>query len=494
MLIKQSNKGFTLVELIVSMCILAIVMTELMALMFNSSKLYKNGAMEVDLQTEAQQIIQQFEELAIDANSSVSYNETTGIITIVNNPGTSYSLSLNAITGKDYGDLYLNDGSTNQLMGEYVKSISLDMADYDDASRIRIMVEMENDKYSYGAAKDLYLRNDLGANDGNTSHTVSTSCKYSLNVLRYHTYELNGMFESGSYIYAFDQDSHPEFDFTGPSQANIDSWTGTSFKVSTSSTFNNSAANDSKQPQYEVNAYEYDAATDTYSVAFKIKVYCEPVNFGMDGSGLVVVPNTSTNFDNYFSVQGISIAPADLSSIDFDMCCKIDVNSSQVTSNNLKVYPAVGQTYTLYKQYLDQNWSVDNLTIQSMGTVTGTSNLSGDMDKKPSDDFCYKINDNGTESNYIQMKIFGTKFKLDAANNDFVCVNNIQYQGKDNLENFILKYGVPYIKVTFHYASPNRSYELKLYPYPVGPDGGWPPSGSVSYSGDVQNRFFDMAK
>ena len=75
MLNLRNEKGFTLVELLVSMCILAIVMTELMALMFNSSKLYKNASFEVSLQSEAQQIIQQFEELAIDADTSVSYNE-----------------------------------------------------------------------------------------------------------------------------------------------------------------------------------------------------------------------------------------------------------------------------------------------------------------------------------------------------------------------------------------------------------------------------------
>ena len=162
MLSLKSEKGFTLVELLVSMCILAIVMTELMALMFNSSKLYRNGAYEVSLQSEAQQIIQQFEELAIDADTSVSYNEATKVITINNKTGyDSYEVSLSPVSGKDYNDLMLKvNGGTPQIMGEYVKSISLNMANYDNASRVILVVEMENDKYAYNAAKDIYLRNN----------------------------------------------------------------------------------------------------------------------------------------------------------------------------------------------------------------------------------------------------------------------------------------------------------------------------------------------
>ena len=63
----RNNKGYTLVELLVAVAILLIVMAEVGALMFNSQSLYKNGFYEVQVQEESQQVIQQVEDLLMNA-------------------------------------------------------------------------------------------------------------------------------------------------------------------------------------------------------------------------------------------------------------------------------------------------------------------------------------------------------------------------------------------------------------------------------------------
>ena len=92
----KNNKGFTLVELLVTIAILSLVMVEIFSMMQNSSKLYMNGTYEVALQTEAQQIIQQMENLLIDANSSVSANYDASVssdIIVVSNNDARYTIA-----------------------------------------------------------------------------------------------------------------------------------------------------------------------------------------------------------------------------------------------------------------------------------------------------------------------------------------------------------------------------------------------------------------
>ncbi len=502
MLSLKRNKGFTLVELLVSMCILAIVMVELMALMFNSSKLYKNGAYEVSLQSEAQQIIQQFEELAIDADTSVSYNEAAKIITITNSAAyDSYEISLSPIAGKDYNDLLLKVNSNpSQIMGEYVKSVSLDMANYDDASRARLIIEMQNDKYSYTAAKDIYFRNDIGVNDSHTIAVVSNACDYELNVLRYAQYNLGDLFGyDNNRVYAFDVEPHPEYAYTGPTTATIQSATApisTNCIVYTSLSMNGVSGMD-LDPQYEIQSYKWDSTTHKYNPDFTIKIYSEKVCFGIDGVGFAVIPTSSVDFDNYYSVQGVSIDPQNIYKIDFEICCVADVNGAVVTSNNLEIKAKNTGSFSS-KTFIDQHWSRDTFFRESIGTFDGSDFAGGvTKDCQPGGMALQVISSGATVLDAQDFKLFGTKFKIDVENNDFDCIQNIQYQSMNDRvpkwEEFLYKYGSFYICVNFKYAGTmapggGMTYELRLYPMPTG-------SNRYSTSPvDVEKRFFKIAK
>ncbi len=497
MLSLKTNKGFTLVELLVSMCILAIVMTELMALMFNSSKLYQNGAFEVSLQSEAQQIIQQFEELAIDADTSVSFNEATKTITVSNNsPYDSYEFTLSPVAGKPYNDLMLKvNGGTPQIMGEYVKSISLNMSNFDDASRAVLIVEMENDKYSYSAAKDIYFRNDIGANDMHTSAVVSESCNYSLNVLRFAKYDLKSLYNSTDYVYAFDVEPHSEYSYTGPTKVQVEAATSQlsmPCEVWTSISMN-STGGDHLHPEYKVIAYKWDSSASKYVSDYTIKLYSEEVMFGFDGAGFAYHPaGTSTNFDNYYSVQGVSIDPANISSLDLQLCCVADVNASQVTANDLEIKVTSGSSASV--TFTDQNWSRQVFVVDTFKTVTG-SDLASVINASPNSP-TIDVNSYGASLLHSHnLKLFSTKFSIDKDNNDFVCINGIQYNSGDTTQwnDFIYNYATLCIKVNFNYSgsmapSGGRTFELRIYPYPKGSDE-YPTTPQ-----DVRGRFCDIAK
>lgn len=73
----RQNKGYTLVELVVAVTILLIVMAEVGALMINSQHIYRNGFYEVSIQEEAQQVIQQIEDLMINSTGGVGFDRKT---------------------------------------------------------------------------------------------------------------------------------------------------------------------------------------------------------------------------------------------------------------------------------------------------------------------------------------------------------------------------------------------------------------------------------
>ncbi|MEG1848279.1 MAG: prepilin-type N-terminal cleavage/methylation domain-containing protein [Lachnospiraceae bacterium] len=67
------NKGFTLIELVVSIAILGVVGLAVMGFMTTGSRTYTNVNEEVDLQYEAQLSVNQLRDLIIDANRGVAY-------------------------------------------------------------------------------------------------------------------------------------------------------------------------------------------------------------------------------------------------------------------------------------------------------------------------------------------------------------------------------------------------------------------------------------
>ena len=235
----KNNKGFSLVEMLISVAILAIIMVEIFTMMSNSSTLFRNGSYEVELQAEAQRVISQLEDLMIDCNNTISKNYVAMVSSdqiIVSNNDIQYVVTLVKTPGEEYGNLYLStyEMPSNTLlsadipMAEYVESISLNMAEFSETDTVTLSVCMRNNMYSYETHKDVYNRNNLGTSSGGAGYGSSTaSGNYVLDVLRFTSYNLSSMFdvEGSVYSYAFEdgRTNNGDYEITG-SPGNCTLW------------------------------------------------------------------------------------------------------------------------------------------------------------------------------------------------------------------------------------------------------------------------------
>ncbi|MDE6531264.1 MAG: type II secretion system GspH family protein [Lachnospiraceae bacterium] len=318
----KNNKGYTLVELLVTLAVFAIIMAEVGSMMMNSSKLYRNGTYEVELQTEAQQIVQQMEELLIDVNHSVSTNYQVSLssdfITISNNSNgtndngtgvyTIYNFTVDKDPERGYGNLYFNktsnDGSsdvTNVLMGEYVQSISLDMAAY-EYDVVTLNVSMNNGRYGYQASQDIYLRNGVGSG-GNHNYANGGSYKEELNVLRYRTYSLADLYNTDEIQYTYEWD--PADPASTIAATIYELHNPNNNRLATLETSGNFNKNDGEAGPFTLLAHGNDPAHTT----IRIKISTDAIGCGKNDAA-VIYQNTSSGYTTMAPaiVKGINIA------------------------------------------------------------------------------------------------------------------------------------------------------------------------------------------
>lgn len=220
----KNQKGYSLVELLVAMAIFAIVLTQIFAMMQHSARLYKNGTYEVDLQTEAQQFVQQMEELLIDVNVSVNVTDIPGsnyAIEIINkDPVTlsdqTYTVEFVKDPLAEFGEVRMTATgtitATDMPMAEYVQSVSLDMTEYTTADKVVLCVSMNNGKYSYETCKDIYLRNGVGSGTGGAMNIPEGDFDEELDVLRFKKYNLTDRYQVEGVVLDFvfaDDDDDP---------------------------------------------------------------------------------------------------------------------------------------------------------------------------------------------------------------------------------------------------------------------------------------------
>ena len=80
----RENKGFSLVELLLSVTILAIVLTTVTAIILTGSKQFSKGSADANMQRQAQLVVNQMEDMLIDTNGGVYYNTTTREFSLYN--------------------------------------------------------------------------------------------------------------------------------------------------------------------------------------------------------------------------------------------------------------------------------------------------------------------------------------------------------------------------------------------------------------------------
>ncbi len=188
---KRDNRGFSLIELMVTIAIFAVASTALFSLVNTSTTQYQRGNMEVSLQYEAQTVMNQMSDLLIDATKGVSYsydgigaNMVLSDADIVGTPVSKeiyiYSTDqlyilrwvaadkkiLYSSQKKDPSGSWTAD-ATNVLMAEYVEDVSLDLTNGDRAADqsgvIRLKIKFKHNK-EYELNQNINLRNTIKIN------------------------------------------------------------------------------------------------------------------------------------------------------------------------------------------------------------------------------------------------------------------------------------------------------------------------------------------
>ncbi len=184
---KRNNKGYTLVELMITIAIFGIVMIGIAMIMRTTSVSYVNGSNEVAMQTEVQIVANQVEELLVDIGNKTTVG-ADGTVTTTN-------ASIGSGTKDGYVEYYIYDQASGtrynivhkddtdelwfcktsltasspdlsgySLMAEYVSIFDIDGfsqtdGDADRDNKVTIEITMDKDGYTYEVSREVFFRN-----------------------------------------------------------------------------------------------------------------------------------------------------------------------------------------------------------------------------------------------------------------------------------------------------------------------------------------------
>lgn len=163
---KLNNKGLTLLELMIAMAIASIVIGSITYFMATSTKSYRKANDEITLQIEAQTILNQLNELIIEAYN-VKMNEPTKTLTIYRGD-MIYFIKLEdgkLMLNKKASGIDADSGDTWILFGDYVGVFKVkDTGENNNNSSILISLELRKNSSIYSVDNSLIaLRNRIKA-------------------------------------------------------------------------------------------------------------------------------------------------------------------------------------------------------------------------------------------------------------------------------------------------------------------------------------------
>lgn len=169
MKVRKNNRGFTLVELIVSTAILGIIALSASAFMIAGTKSYSSLNYAVRLQYEAQLAMAQLQEYTIDCTKGIAWDATTKTLYIANEDGdpttNDATVHVFAYDGAATAQAIYYEKSdgfpqilpipNNTLMAEHVKSMDVVF----EENQVKITLEMARGSKTYSATQVIALRN-----------------------------------------------------------------------------------------------------------------------------------------------------------------------------------------------------------------------------------------------------------------------------------------------------------------------------------------------
>lgn len=314
---KIKSKGYTLVELLISMAILAVVMVGIVSIMRTASVSFKNESVEVDLQEESQILLSQVEELLVDCNKVDTVTGGYKIKTADNND-VWLSFHDNSLYYSESGI-----GTGEELLASGVDEFSIGGLQASAGDNICLvsakLSKSTGDKsYDYNATKNIVFRNNVELSEARDDTFMNNAPSgggggendRTLYVGRYQVVDLQQVYGITNVVsYSFPTNA---YSFINPTSVNsttggIDSYTTQTDKsiyFTTSATVNSSL-------DTEYTGTIVGTTGTTPSQTLTVNIITKACGF-QTGGGVVEFPNKSVNngdnggFLSYVTFEGFS--------------------------------------------------------------------------------------------------------------------------------------------------------------------------------------------
>ncbi len=192
---RKDHKGFTLVELIIAIAILAIVTLAVCGFIVVGSRSYTSANTDIMLQQEAQLALNQISDVIIDTTDSINYGNGTElvlkdsefssepdekILVVVNKKGSNNDNdSYRFEWSKDSETIYFNtsdtviddthtepvfDNANRAILAQHVKELHIDISQFEENRVVMISMTFQNGNKEYTTSNNVTVRNRIALN------------------------------------------------------------------------------------------------------------------------------------------------------------------------------------------------------------------------------------------------------------------------------------------------------------------------------------------
>ena len=152
----SDNKGFSLIELVISIAIIMTISGSIVTFLLAGSNSYSSVITTVDLQQDAQLVMNQISDLVISAEKSVNFdNDTLEVV----NESDDFKISWDK-NQKTLNYIKKSPGRTIQnpdkfLIAENISDFNVDI----NKNKVKIKIRFENNSKTYAKEETITLRN-----------------------------------------------------------------------------------------------------------------------------------------------------------------------------------------------------------------------------------------------------------------------------------------------------------------------------------------------
>lgn len=171
---RLKNKGYTLVELLLSIAVFSIVMVGIASIMSSTLKAYSNANIDVSVQEDCQIAANQIEELLCDAKTISAYDATYGWRF---NDGANKSIiydgskvCLRVYVGAGYNEYTIADHVTDFSLDNWKDSSDVTSSTEKAYNQVVVNMTMNNNGTTYSLKRNIYFRNDT---ENNSFHDIN---------------------------------------------------------------------------------------------------------------------------------------------------------------------------------------------------------------------------------------------------------------------------------------------------------------------------------